>query len=398
MAHETPETLAAPTSGPVLGKFGPAGLLVGVIGMIAYWGAFFAMPDKQEIIAKSYMYGWMVWMTMTLGCLGLTLLHHTVRGSWGLAILRFIEAGGSVGSFVVMYIAYLPIMLFPGKVYPWVNPGTDKVLLQKQALYNPGTFLIMNTVLFIIWGAFAHFLRKSSIRQDENKNPNEAQGRTNWSAPGMVIYGLTVTLGATNWIMSMDKHWYSTMFGPIVMINGALAVLAAGTYLACANRDKAPFSQIVKPDLTKDLGNLLLTTTLLWAYFNFSQFVIIWNGNLPATAKYYAERSPNGFNVIGFLIIVGSFVVPFVSLLAPRVKRYPNLLMRVAGWIFFFRFVDNYYIIAPLYSTSMIPTWEIFSLLAVGGLWVAQYGQAVKSAGLYPTHDMRLMEAPGHAA
>ena len=272
------------------------------------------------------------------------------------------------------------------------------MLLQRQLLYNPTAFLIMNTVLFVIWGAFAYFLRKSTIRQDQNHNPDEAQARTNWSSPGMVIFGLTVTLGATNWIMSMDRHWYSTMFGPIVMINGALGILSAGTYLVCANRHKKPFSHIVTPDLTKDLGNLMLTTTLLWAYFNFSQFVIIWNGNLPTTAKYYAERSPNGFNIIGFSLIVGSFVVPFVSLLSPRVKRYPHLLMRVAAWIFFFRFVDNYYIVAPMYSTSMIPTWEIGALLAVGGLWLGQYGYAVKSAQLYPVHDMRLMETGNHAA
>lgn len=398
MAHDTPETLAVPTTEAKLGTFGPAGFLVGVIAMIAYWGAFFAMPEKQEIIAKSYMYGWMVWMSMTLGCLGLTLLHHVVRGSWGLSILRFLEAGGSLGSFILMWLTYLPIMFFPGKVYPWANPGSDHVLLQRQLLYNPTTFLIMNTVLFAIWGIYSYFLRKSTVAQDQNHNKAEAQRRTDYSAPGMVIFGLTVVLGSTNWIMSMDRHWYSTMFGPIVMINGALGMLAAGTYLVCKNRDKLPFARIITPDLTKDLGNLLLTTTLLWAYFNFSQFVIIWNGNLPTTAKYYAERSPNGFNIVGFLLIVGSFVVPFVALLAPRVKRYPENLMKVAGWIFLFRFVDNYYIVAPMYSKSMIPTWEILSLIAVGGLWVAQYGFAVKSAQLYPTHDMRLMEAGNHAA
>jgi hypothetical protein len=399
MPHKDQATLAAPTSERApLGRYGGVGLMTGVIGFLVYWIAYFAQPaDIQAQMAHAYMYGWTFWATLTLGCLAMTFLHHAVRGSWGLAVLRILEAGGSATSFLVVFLAYLPILIIPSaiqSVYPWTHPGNDPVLLNRLPLYNPTAFVIRQVILFAIWIAFAAALRRSSVRQDTNKDSKEAQWRTNWSAPGLVVTALTGTMAATDWVMSMDPHWYSTMFGPIIIICGALGALSFAVYLVCLNRDKAPFNQIMSPNLTKDFGNMLLTITMLWAYFNFSQFLIIWNGNLPQTARYYAMRSPHFFNVLGFVLIVGCFVLPFCALLAPRTKRFPENIAKVALWIFAMRFLDIYYIVVPMYSKTMVPTWEILSVLAVGGFWLAAYAHGVAEPNLYPVHDMRLMEGP----
>jgi len=342
------------------------------------------------------MYGWVFWATLTLGFLTMTLLHHTVRGSWGIPLLRIFEAGGSATSFLLVFLALLPILLIPSalqSVYPWTHPGTDPVLLGRQPLYNPTAFVVRQFVLFAIWIGFAAVLRRSSRRQDEDNDPSATQWRTNLSAPGLVVVALTGTMAATDWVMSMDPHWYSTMFGPILLICGALGALSFATYLVCVNRDKAPYNQIMSPALTKDFGNMLLTITMLWAYFNFSQLVIIWNGNLPATARFYAMRSPYFFNVLGFVLILGCFVLPFSALLAPRTKRYPENIAKVAMWIFAMRFLDIYYVVVPMYSKTMLPTWEILSLVAVGGLWLGAYGGGIAKPNLCPLYDTRLLEA-----
>lgn len=399
MAHEHLEDLHATRETAHFEQIGPVGTLLALVGLLGYWGFFYSSPSAQPLMAKAYLYGYIFWVLLALGCLGLTVLHHLVRGSWGLSILRILEAGGSSRTFLWMLVGFIPVLLNLQHIYPWVNPGTDHVLLSKATFYNPVAFSIRAVLLFLLWAGMAHYFKQSALKQDETMDGSLAQTRTNFAAPGFIVLGLSITLMATDWVMSMDPHWYSTMFGPIFMISGSLAAFALATFLICVNHAKRPYSEIISPDLTKDLGNLLLTNTLLWAYFNFSQYVIIWNGNLPATAKYYMERTPYGWNIIGCALIVGCFIVPFVALLSPSVKRYPMNLARVAAWIFIMRIPDVYFIVAPMYKKDLIvPGWESLSFVAMGGLWLAAFGGGIRIGALYPAHDRRLLEAKHHAS
>ncbi|MBI3721165.1 MAG: hypothetical protein HY248_01315, partial [Fimbriimonas ginsengisoli] len=227
----------------------------------------------------------------------------------------------------------------------------------------------------------------------------EAQKRTNFAAPGIVFFVITVTLAVTDWVMSLDAHWYSTMFGPLFVVGPALGALALCTLIVCVNADKSPFNQIMSLSLTKDLGNMLFTLNLFWAYFNFSQFIIYWNGNLPTPAGYYFHRSADGWNFIGGFLIVFQFLVPFFALMTPRIKASPRALAWVCGWLILMRFLDVYYIVTPMYRTTgpMVHWQDIVALLGVGGIWLAAFGSQVKGASVYPVHDMRLMEAVEHA-
>lgn len=410
--HETHHGLAPQAN---LSKLGSAGTLVGLLLLLIYLVLIFMAPsapanaDFREVLAsprsqllQSYAFGFVCFASISLGLLGLTLLHHSVRGSWGLSVLRLAEAGASARTFVLLGILYLPLVIFARDLYPWADPARvarDQVLLHKAVWMNIGMVTFRAYFMFAIWGFMARFLRISSIRQDESKDEAEAQKRTNWATPWIVLWVLTVTCMSTDWVMSIDAHWYSTMFGPMFVVGSPLGALALTCLLLGLNGDKEPYATIAKPNVTRDLGNMLLTCTMLWAYFNFSQFLIIWNGNLPPVTEYYFHRSVQGWNFVGFLLIVFQFFVPFTLLLSPKMKASPKNLAVVAAIILVMRVVDMHYMIAPMYRTNgAVPHWQdLMTFAAVGGLWVANFCYGVAKAPLYPAHDMRLMEATEHA-
>ncbi len=400
-AHELVHDNAPPAN---LGKLQGAGLLVGGLALLAYLGMIFTSTGEQHtMLLQSYLFGWVCFTSLTLGMLGLVLLHHTVRGSWGLSVLRMAEAAASAKTFVVLFFLFLPILFFAKELYPWADPAkvaADHVLSNKAGWMNTTAVGIRAILLFGFWALVANGMRKSSLRQDENKDENEAQSRTNYAAPGLVFLVLSITFGVTDWVMSLDPHWYSTMFGPMFVVGPGLGALALTSLLLGLNARRDPFNKFVSPSVTKDLGNMMLTFTMLWAYFNFSQFLIIWNGNLPPTAGYYTARSAQNWNWVGCVLIIGQFFIPFLMLLSPRTKRYPLNLARVAAWLLLMRLIDLYYMVTPMYrTTGPMPFWgDIVALIAVGGLWVTVFCHEVKQAPLYPAHDRRLLEAtPEHA-
>lgn len=400
MSQHDQEIIHSDAAKANLGKLEFAGLLVGLL--FTSLSLFLAFTGNSPEGMRSYLFGFGFWSSMTLGMLGVTLLHHTVRGSWGLAILRITEAGATAKTFALLLVLFVPIMLAFKQLYPWAiadNVTKDHILQNRAAWVNPTAVSIRAVLLFAIWGALAYGLRQSSLRQDKSQDEREAQMRMNFSAPGIVLFVLMVTVAVTDWYMSLSPHWYSTMFGPIFVVGPALGTLALATFLVCVNAHKEPYRSFLSPNVTKDLGNMLLTFTLLWAYFNFSQFLIIWNGNLPPTAGYYTARSASHWNAIGCAIIIGQFFVPFFALLSPRMKRYPLNLARIAAWIVVFRVVDIYYTIVPMYrTTGPMPHYQdILAFLGVGGLWVWAFCSEIKKHSLYAEHDQRLMEVAEHA-
>ncbi len=403
MNHNTSDTNhdAPPAQ---LGKLQWAGLLVGGLLLLVFFGLLGSTSGQAHVeMMQSYLFGFMCFTSITIGMLGLTLLHHTVRGSWGLSVIRMAEAGASAGTFILLAILYIPIVMYYRELYPWAADSAtiakDHILTNRAHWMNPTAVTIRAFILFGIWGLLANGLRRSSVRQDENNDENEAQNRTNFAAPGIVLLTLSVTLAVTDWVMSLDAHWFSTMFGPLFIVGPGLGALAVCSLIVGVNANRDPFKHYIRPSVTRDLGNMMLTFTMLWAYFNFSQFLIIWNGNLPATAGYYYARSVEGWNAVGCALIVGQFFIPFVWLLCPSTKRNPMNLAKVAGWLLVMRVIDVYYIVTPMYRTTgpMPHLADLIAFLAVGGLWVCVFCSQIKKASIYPMHDRRLLEATDHA-
>jgi hypothetical protein len=299
-----------------------------------------------------------------------------------------------------MVALFVPILLGMPLLYEWTHPEivkNDPVLLHKSSYLNSTGFIIRTLFYFGIWILLSYILRKSTLREDRTLDPSETAKRTNLSAPGLAVFVLTVNFAMTDWVMSVSPHWFSTIFGALFAVGQALAAMAFGTFIVTRFASYKPYSDIVTPSLTRDLGNLLFVFTLVWTYFALSQYLIIWSGNLPEFNTFYVARSKSYWLYLGAFNIIGQFAIPFFLLLAPRVKAIPKLLMGVAVWIFVMRFVELYWEVMPLFRLTP-PQWTDFAaLVGVGGLWLAMFAAQVKKAALIPAYDPRLQEVAEHA-
>ena len=393
-----------------LAKAGPAAMLVGGIAVLASVFLMFN-PSSRESMMGSYVFGWYFTMTIVLGMLGILCLHHTVRGSWALPWMKLLQAGTSPTVMAVMLVLFLPILVSPGTIYEWVNPAGDHLLMKKAFYLNQTAWTIRTVLYFALWAWMGWFMRNSVRRQEEGA-PNGLRlemGRSSWGAFFIVLYVLSITFATTDWSMSLQPHWYSTMWGVWQMIGGALGASGLIVTILCLNARKAPYDTVVTPSLTKDWGNIMFMFTMLWAYTAVSQFLIIWNGNLPETASYFARRGLLGWNAVGMMVILGQFLVPWMTLLSPRVKRYPHHLRKIAGWIFVIHVVDVYLAIGPALPVggfhgtgrsalnAYLPL-DLLALVGVFGVWLSLFARGVKDTkSLLPTYDTRLQEAMLHA-
>ncbi|MBX7135951.1 MAG: hypothetical protein K1X67_25055 [Fimbriimonadaceae bacterium] len=386
-----------------LGNARNLGLIALVVGGIATAAGATMGPDAMKSMMTSYLFAWVVLMAFTLGCLGVTLLHHTVRGSWGLSVLRLYEAGGGPWSFVAMFIAWIPIALNIHTIYHhWADPKlAAELAIQKQQWLTEPFFIGRTVFYFLIWFGLAWVLKNSSQREDKNPDPKAAQFRTNLSAPALVVFVLSVTFAITDWVMSIDPHWSSTIYGVWYTVSGALMALSFGAIVVCANRNKEPYSEIISPSLTKDLGNLCFAFTMFWCYVTLSQFLITWSGNLPEFTRYYVDRKISQhawWNYVGAFNIVFGFFVPWTILLAPRAKAKATILLYIAVLIFFMKMVDMYWNVIPSLRSTGFDWRDIAGLVLLGGLWFTVFGSQIRQAALIPEHDTRLMEAQPHHA
>jgi len=372
--------------------------LLGVAAMVIC--AFVA----KETFWSSYLFGYMFWISLTLGCLGLTTLHHTVRGSWGLSVLRLFEAGGGLTMFIVFAVAMVPILFggMEGLYHHWVHiDPKDPVLVHKAPYLNVGGFIIRAAIYFILWGGFSWAYQRSSLKQDQTEDASMGSRRSSWGAVGIVTFVLSMTFAITDWVMSIDPHWFSTLFGFLFVIYSVLAALSLGTYIVTRYANHAPYNQIVTPALQKDLGNLLFTFTMFWGYFQLSQFLIIWSGNLPEFTGFFAVRNTGWLLYLGAFNIFFAFFLPWFLLLAPRTKKITKSLMLVAAWIFFMRILDWFWVVIPFFRPTVAMT-DVVCWLAFGFIWFWIFGKQAAKYPLLRKHDERLVNAKleaqhGHA-
>jgi len=251
---------------------------------------------------------------------------------------------------------------------------------------------------FGIRGVYMYAMRKSSLKQEETRDNNLAQSRTNWAAPGLVVFCVTVTLAFTDLTMSLDPHWFSHIWGFINIAGSSLSVFAFCNIIVMSNAKRSPFADVMNKGLSKDLGNWMFVFTCLWAYFSFSQYVIIYAGNMPEFTSFFLARRDPTWGALGLGLMFGSFLLPFVILLSPKVKATPSWLVRVAVWILLFRVLDVYWMVIPFFrSTLKFDVNDLVAFVAIGGLWLFAFSKATMKASLVPTHDPKLVEEYEHA-
>jgi hypothetical protein len=367
-------------------------LLAGAVaGAVCVVGAFF---DPRQFFF-SYLYAFLFWLGLSLGSLALLMLHHKVVGLWGFAIQRPLEAASRL--IPLLALLFVPILIGIPYLYPWSHSATrSQPAIAEKGAYLSLPFFVGRAVLyFAVWCLLAYLMSRWSTKLDETGDGRYVTRMARMSGPGLVIYGLTITFAAIDWAMSLEPEWYSTIFGLIFLTGQGVAAVSFAIIVTRFLSKGEPLSEIVSPKQFLDLGNLLLAFVMLWAYMSFSQFLIIWSGNLPEEAVWYAHRLRGGWGWVGVVLIVLHFFVPFFILLQRRSKQRAKALSIIAAGLLFFRFVDLFWVVAPaLHRRSFAIHWlDFVAPIAIGGFWLSAFVWQLKARPLIPAQDPRLTEA-----
>jgi hypothetical protein len=354
--------------------------------------------DKAEFF-RSYLIGFLFWIGVTLGSLALLMMQHLTGGRWALVIRRILEAGSR--TLPLMALAALPFLAGIKTLYSWSRPGqTDPIVLAKHLYLNPEFFIVRMVFYFAIWFTLTHFLNKWSRQEDSGDAGvalwNRLEGL---SGIGLVLYGFTVTFASIDWVMSLEPQWYSTIYGLLFMVSQALTTLAFAIAMLVWLSDRKPLSQVVRSSHFQDLGSFLLTFVMLWAYLEFSQFLIIWGGNLSDEIPWYIRRMEGVWGSVGLLLVILSFFFPFFLLLFRHVKRRTRSLLIVALLVLVMRLVDLHWMVLPAFGGGKVRlTWMNVALpLGMGGIWFAYFLWQLQRMPILPVHDPRMEGAAEQA-
>ncbi len=376
-------------------------LIVGVAASLLLGWGYVSNPDQ---FYQSYLFGYMFWLAIPLGSLALLMLQHQSGGNWGLVIRRVLEAGSRM--IPLMAILFIPLLFGIHSLYHWSHPeavAKDPILQAKVLWLNETWFIIRAAIYFLFWIVLTVLLNRWSRVEDATGDPRITRRMRILSGPGLFIYVATMTCASIDWVMSIDPHWYSTMFGLIIIIGQVLAALAFTIALMTILFQYEPLAGHVGRPQFQDLGNLLMAFILVWAYFCFSQFLIIWAGNIKEETPYYLVRTRDGLQYTALFLIVFHFFIPFLLLMWRRTKRSMPFLATLAIALVLMRFVDLHWTIKPTFLQGELthPTGHMPPLLhwmdfvtpiAIGGIWFAVFIRQLRRLPLLPLHDPRLAE------
>ena len=391
----TPLTQTADVAIPELAGLQRRLLLAGTVGAAVSLAGL--LVDVRQFM-QSYLMAYMMCLGVTLGCLALGMVHQLSGGAWGVVIRRPI--GAATRTLPVMTVLFLPIALGMSQLYIWTNAdlvARDEVLQHKQLYLNTPFFLVRAAIYFLVWNALAYFLNSLSLRQDQTAEEQLARRMQMISGGGLLAYGFTITFASFDWMMSLEPHWFSTIYGVLIMGGQGLSALAFLIVVLVWLSRRAPLDRIVVPAHFHDLGNLMLAFVMLWAYFSFSQYLIIWSGNLPVEIAWYMHRLQTGWRLVGITLIVAHFVAPFVVLLSRQVKRQPALLVKVAVFVLVVRLIDLFWLIAPeFHQDGIAVSWlDVVLPLSLGSIWLGCFIWQLRGRAILPVHDPEFDEALG---
>ncbi|MDB6064256.1 MAG: hypothetical protein JWR26_464 [Pedosphaera sp.] len=365
--------------------------MIGLMGLALCAAGAFMGGGRQFFI--SYLFGYLFWLGLALGCLGILMLQHLTGGRWGFVVRRFLEAGSMTLPW--MALLFLPLFFGLPTLYPWARPAevaADSVLQHKSVYLNPTAYVGRAVFFFIVWLALAWLLRKWSLQQDNTPDAAPTRRLRTLSGPGIVIYPVTGTFAYIDWVMSAEPDWYSTMFPLIIFIGQFLSAIAFMILILGWFRTEEPFLSLVTSTHFHHLGNLLLTFVMFWTYISFGQLLIIWSGNLPAEIIWYLHRIAGGWKGVVILLFLFHFLLPFFVLLFRATKRNFKTLMIVAGVVFAVHVLSIFWFVAPSFDTRGIRVhWMDFAApIGVGGVWIAAFIAGLKRSGLLPQNDPRI--------
>jgi hypothetical protein len=389
-------TVPADAAAPDMRRLGRGALAVGIGGAVLCAIGWGVSPGQ---FFRSYLVAYLFWLGIALGCLGILMLQHLTGGAWGIVIRRLLESGAR--TLPLLALLFVPILFGLQELFVWARPeavAADEILQHKSLYLNVPFFIVRAVVYFAAWTGLAWLLCRWSARQDATGDPRLIRKLGTLSGPGIVIYVLTMTFASVDWVMSLEPHWFSTIFGGLLVAGQALAAMAFVIAALSLLAGRKPLAGVIGSAHFHDLGKLLLAFVMVWSYFAFSQFLIIWAGNLPEEIPWYLSRLTGGWEWLGLALVIAQFAAPFLLLLSRDFKRNANRLARVAALVVLLRLLDMYWMIAPAFDPGAFAIhWlDIVAPLGLGGIWLAVFVWQLGRMPLLPLRDEYLPEAIGH--
>lgn len=389
-----------------VGRWRTLALGVGGIGLIV-WAVGTYFNVEQGL--RSWLLGFIFWAGIALGSLGVLMLQYLTGGAWGVVIRRTLEAATRTLPLVILMFVPLAIGVATRSVYEWTHlPPTEHVMKARGIYMTPWFWIVRSVIYFALFAVMTYLLNSWSQKQDRTNSVEESrlvlERASRFSGPTLVIFCLTVTFAVVDWMMTLDAHWFSTIWGLLFIAGWGLSCFCFVVAVLANLSDKAPMNRILGKRHYHDLGKLMLALTMVWAYFNFSQFLIIWAGNLPEETGWWIVRMKGGWGYIGVALIAFHFAFPFLVLLQQDFKRRARWLATLAIFILVMRLVDMFYLIGPSNRISggfqpgaFVVSWMDFvAPVAVGGIWLWWFfGELVKRP-LVPAKDPYFEEAVQH--
>jgi hypothetical protein len=369
-------------------------LISGVVGVLICVVGLIKAPDR---FFPSYLLAFIFVLGLSLGSLGLLMLQHLTGGKWGIMIRRPLES--ATRALALVAVLFVPIFFGMKYLYgAWLNapPSGEGALSDFQRSYlTPNGFRVRAILYFAVWGILVFLFNRWSREQDANPEDTAISRRFKILAgPGIILYVFIMTLAAIDWVMSLSPHWASTIYGFLFVAGQLISSMSLMIAIVVLLARTGPLSGVLQPGHIHDLGKLLLAFVMLWAYFQFSQLLIIWSGNQPEEITFYYSRLHSQWGVVAIIVVIFHFFVPFFLLLSRGLKRNPKVLPAVAIWLIFMRLVDLFWYTRPEFTTSALPTiWDLAAALALGGLWFFFFAGQLKQLPVLPVGDPKLAEA-----
>ena len=367
-------------------------LVVGVVGLGLCVVGF--LGDREHFF-RAWLMSYMVWFGVALGSMAWLMIQYLSGGAWGVVTRRIFEASSRTLPF--MAVLFLPIAFGVHDLYLWSHPdvvATDEILQHREPYMNLSFFYARAVIYFVLWSLLAYLLSAWSRQQDSAPNDRLALRLQRLSGGGLVLYAITLFFASVDWVMSLDPHWFSTIYGILFMGGQGLASMAFTIAMVVLLAQSEPMSRVFGPNHLHDLGKLMLAFVMLWAYFQFSQFLIIWSANIPEEIPFYLTRVEGGWKWISTLLILGHFVLPFLLLLNRDLKR-TRMLAVLAIFVIVMRFVDLFWLMGPEHGQTAVSLhWlNLVTPFAIGGVFIGLFLWQLGTRPLLPLGEPALAEA-----
>jgi hypothetical protein len=383
------ETSAFRLDASLWGRGRSALIFCAIVSWVASIAGYLWEPDR---FFWSYLVGFLFSTMIALGAMFFVMVQYLTGSAWSVPMRRFMES--MMVTIPVGALLFIPIAFGIHNLYEWSHTevvAKDHILQGKAGYLNPQWFTIRAGIYFLIWTVWALAIYRASTKQDRTKSLEQMHTASRWSAPGLLFVFLSVSLAAFDWIMSLDPHWYSTIFGIYVFAGGGWSFFAALTLICLGLRQAGILDRVITVEHYHDMGKWMFALTVFWSYIAFSQYLLIWYGNLPEETIFFKHRMEGSWGGMSLLLLLGHFILPFIVLLPRRNKRNLKVLLAISVWILLIQYVDLYWLIMPNFQKHGVQFhWlDLATLAAVASVYGVAFWGRLKNHPLLPVGDPR---------